>query len=116
MDISTLIAGLLTIAILTFLYRDNPIYKFAEYLLVGVSIGYALVIAWTSTMMDLLFEPLAGGKFSLIVPLNTRPHDLRADGTQVLATLPHTSRRSDRFRRRRRNTGDAWPTHPDPDV
>ncbi|MCM2271289.1 MAG: hypothetical protein NDJ18_01855 [candidate division Zixibacteria bacterium] len=69
MDISTLIAGLLTIAILTFLYRDNPIYKFAEYLLVGVSIGYALVIAWTSTMMDLLFEPLAGGKFSLIVPL-----------------------------------------------
>lgn len=69
MDISTLVAGILTIAILTFLYHDNPIYKFAEYLLVGVSIGYALVIAWTSTMMDLLFEPLAGGKYSLIVPL-----------------------------------------------
>lgn len=69
MDIGTLAAGLLTIAILTFLYRDNPIYKLAEYLLVGVSIGYALVIAWTSTMMDLLFEPLAGGEFSLIVPL-----------------------------------------------
>jgi hypothetical protein len=69
MDIGTLVAGILTLAILTFLYRDNPIYKLAEYLLVGVSIGYALVIAWTSTMMDLLFEPLAGGTFSLIVPL-----------------------------------------------
>ncbi len=69
MDISTLIAGLLTIAILTFLYRDNPIYKMAEYLLVGVAIGYALVIAWTSTVMDLLVEPLAGGKLSLLVPL-----------------------------------------------
>lgn len=69
MDISTLIAGLLTIAILTFLYRDNPVYKMAEYLLVGVAIGYALVIAWTSTVMDLLVEPLAGGKLSLLVPL-----------------------------------------------
>lgn len=69
MDISTLIAGLLTIAILTFLYRDNPVYKMAEYLLVGVAIGYALVIAWTSTVMDLLVEPLADGKFSLLIPL-----------------------------------------------
>lgn len=68
MDIGNFIAGLLTIAILTFLYRDNPIYKFAEYLLVGVSIGYALVIAWTSTLMDLLIEPLAGGRYSLIIP------------------------------------------------
>ncbi len=69
MDINTLIAGLLTIAILTFLYRDNPVYKMAEHLLVGVSIGYALVIAWTSTVMDLLVEPLGDGKFSLIFPL-----------------------------------------------
>lgn len=69
MDLSTLVAGLLTIAILTFLYRDNPIYKTAEYLLVGVAIGYALVIAWTSTVMDLLVEPLADGKLSLLVPL-----------------------------------------------
>lgn len=68
MDIGTFIAGLLTIAVLTFLYRDNPIYKLAEYLLVGVSIGYALVVAWTSTLMDLLFEPLAGGRLSLIIP------------------------------------------------
>jgi hypothetical protein len=41
----------------------------AEHLLVGVSIGYALVIAWTSTVMDLLIEPLGDGKFSLIFPL-----------------------------------------------
>ncbi|MBK7141393.1 MAG: hypothetical protein IPH75_04855 [bacterium] len=69
MDINTLIAAILTIAILTFLYRDNPVYKMAEYLLVGVSIGYALVIAWTSTVMDLLVEPLADGKLSLVFPL-----------------------------------------------
>ncbi|PWB69710.1 hypothetical protein C3F09_10105 [candidate division GN15 bacterium] len=70
MDFGTIIAGLLTLAILTFLYRDNPIYKLAEYLLVGVAVGYALVIAWKSAMVDLLFTPLFGqGDWSLLLPL-----------------------------------------------
>jgi len=70
MDIGTLIAGLLTLAIFSFLYRDNPFYKFAEYLLIGVSIGYAIVITWTTTLMDRLFVPLAGdSEWHLIVPL-----------------------------------------------
>jgi hypothetical protein len=70
MDLGTIIAGLLTLAILSFLYRDNPVYKFAEYLLVGVSVGYALVIAWKSTLMDLLFEPLFyQQEWLLLIPL-----------------------------------------------
>jgi len=70
MDISTLIAGLLTLAILTFLYRDNPIYKMAESLLIGVSIGYVLVITWTNSLVDLLFKPLFGeAELALVIPL-----------------------------------------------
>jgi hypothetical protein len=70
MDFGTIIAGLLTLAILSFLYRDNPVYKFAEFLLVGVSVGYALVIAWKSAMMDLLLTPLlGGGDWTLLLPL-----------------------------------------------
>lgn len=70
MDIGTIIAGLLTLAILTFLYRDNPIYKMAESLLIGVSIGYTLVIVWSNTLVTLMFGPLFGdGKIALIVPL-----------------------------------------------
>lgn len=69
MDIGTFVAGILTLAILTFLYKDNPIYKMAESLLVGISIGYVLVITWTSTLMDMLFEPLfAGNDYFLIIP------------------------------------------------
>ncbi|MFQ5499743.1 MAG: hypothetical protein ACE5FH_08725 [Candidatus Zixiibacteriota bacterium] len=69
-DLATLTAGLLTLAILTFLYRDNPIYKMAESLLIGVSIGYVLVITWTSTLMDILFTPLFfDGQILLVVPL-----------------------------------------------
>lgn len=33
----------LSLAILSFLYKDNPFYKFAEHLFVGVSIGYIVV-------------------------------------------------------------------------
>jgi hypothetical protein len=70
MDFSTIIAGLLTLAILTFLYKDNPVYKMAESLLIGVSIGYVLVITWTNSLMDLLFKPLFGdGRLALVIPL-----------------------------------------------
>ena len=70
MDWGTIIAGLLTLAILSFLYRDNPVYKMAEHLLVGISIGYTMVVTWSSTLMDLLFIPLFGeGRWLLLIPL-----------------------------------------------
>ena len=69
MDISTLVAGLLTLIIFSFLYKDNPFYKMAESLLIGVSIGYVLVITWTNTLMDMLIEPLfQDAKLVLIIP------------------------------------------------
>jgi hypothetical protein len=68
--VGAIVAGLLTLAILSFLYRDNPIYKMAESLLIGVSIGYTLVIVWSSTLMDLLFKPLFfDGSYALAIPL-----------------------------------------------
>ncbi|RME21578.1 MAG: hypothetical protein D6800_11925 [Candidatus Zixiibacteriota bacterium] len=70
MDIGTFVAGVLTLAILTFLYRDNPIYKMAESLLIGVAIGYMIVVTWNNTLMDTLFTPLfAEGQWALIIPL-----------------------------------------------
>ena len=70
MEWGVIIAGLLTLAIFSFLYRDNPAYKMAESLLIGVSIGYFLVITWTNTLMDLLFVPLTqDAKWPLIIPL-----------------------------------------------
>lgn len=70
MDPGTIIAGILTLAILTFLYGDNPAYRLAESLLVGVSIGYVLVITWSNTIMDILYHPLVdNGQIYLIIPL-----------------------------------------------
>lgn len=45
------VGGLLTLMIFSFLYRDNPFYKFAEHLFVGVSAGYWMVVAFWSTMI-----------------------------------------------------------------
>jgi hypothetical protein len=48
MDIVGLwIGALLTMAIFSFLYKDNPVYKFAEHLFVGVAAGYTVAkIFW----------------------------------------------------------------------
>lgn len=58
MDLTTTITALLTLIVFSFLYGDNPFYKFAERLLVGLAIGYSLVIAWSSTIMDRVYYPL----------------------------------------------------------
>lgn len=43
MDILGLwVGGLLTLAIFSFLYKDNPVYKAAEHLFVGVAAGYTV--------------------------------------------------------------------------
>jgi DNA uptake protein ComE-like DNA-binding protein len=40
----------LTFCILSFLYKDNPFYKFAEHLFVGVSIGYVVTLQYQNTI------------------------------------------------------------------
>lgn len=52
------IAALLTLAIYSFLYKDNPIYKFAEHLFVGTSVGYTVGIAYHQVAIDLIYKPL----------------------------------------------------------
>ena len=52
-------AALLTLAIYSFLYKDNPFYKFAEHLYIGVSVGYFLYfIIWQQIVVPLIYDPL----------------------------------------------------------
>jgi len=57
-DLSTLIAAILTLFIFSFLYKDNPFYKFAEYLLVGISVGYLIVISIKTIVLPKLYYPI----------------------------------------------------------
>jgi hypothetical protein len=52
------LAGILTLAIFSLLYRDNPFYRFAESLLVGVSAGYYVVQYFFSGVIRKFWVPV----------------------------------------------------------
>jgi hypothetical protein len=56
-----LISFLLTLMILSYLIGDNPFFRFAVYLFVGVSAGYAAAVAWWQILWPRLFNPLLSG-------------------------------------------------------
>lgn len=58
-DPSIWIAALLTLCIFSFLYRDNPLYRFAEHLFVGVSAGYYIALNFWSVIVPNLWDPLS---------------------------------------------------------
>ena len=66
----TWVAAILTIGIFSFLWKDNPFYKFCEHLFVGVSIGYGIAITWYNAVYPDLVTPLfRQGKPLYIIPL-----------------------------------------------
>jgi hypothetical protein len=60
----------LTLFIFTFLYKDNPLFKLAEHLYVGISVGYTIVKAYDTVVVRLIYEPMVKqGDWSLLFPL-----------------------------------------------
>lgn len=57
LNIGVWIAALLTLAIYSFLYKDNPFYKIAENIFIGVSAGYWTIYLWFNFAWPNLFEP-----------------------------------------------------------
>jgi len=57
----TWFAAFLTLCIISFLYDDNPFYKFAEHLFVGVSAAYWMVMGFWTTLVPNLFGKLTPG-------------------------------------------------------
>lgn len=55
-----LVAAWLTLCIYSFLYKDNPFYKFAEHLFVGIAAGYGLFNAyWQVIVPNLIYKLFA---------------------------------------------------------
>ena len=57
-DFGLWVAALLTLCVFSFLYKDNPFYKFAEHLFVGVSAGYYIVLNFWTVIVVNLYDPL----------------------------------------------------------
>lgn len=60
----------LTLLIFSFLYKDNPLFKLAEHLYVGVSVGYTIVKAYDTVLVHLVVKPIVEqGEISLLIPV-----------------------------------------------
>jgi hypothetical protein len=57
-EIGVWVAAFLTIGITSFLYKDNPVYKFCEALFVGISAGYWFVSLYYQNLLPKLFDNL----------------------------------------------------------
>jgi len=65
-DIGVWVAAFFTLCIFSFLYKDNPFYKFAEHVAVGVSAGYWFVVLMKETLQPAVFLPLKQGRWNLV--------------------------------------------------
>ena len=69
-----ILAAGITLALYSFLYRDNPLFKLAEHLYVGVVAAYELALVWYQSILLDVFNPLfrpppdTGVKWLVIVP------------------------------------------------
>lgn len=54
-------SAFLTLAIMSFLYQDNPFYKFAEHLFVGVSAAFWMCLGFWTTIVQNLIPRLSTG-------------------------------------------------------
>lgn len=88
------ISFLLTLMVLSYLIGDNPFFRVAIYIFIGVSAGYAAAVAWHQILVPRLIVPLLSGSLVPIVPLvlgallllKLSPHTARL-GTPTMAFL-----------------------------
>ncbi len=63
------IAAALTLAIYTVLYRENPIYRLAEHIFIGLSVGFGVVIIWEQVLLPKWWVPFVKEqKWYLVIP------------------------------------------------
>jgi len=56
--VGILLAAALTLIMYSFLYRDNPLFKAAENLYVGVALGYGVILTWRLSLKPEIVDPL----------------------------------------------------------
>jgi len=60
---------ILTLCVFSFLYRDNPFYKFAERLVAGVAAGYWTMLIFHTNFRDKVILTMQNGQWAYIIPI-----------------------------------------------
>lgn len=58
----------LTLALFSFMYRDNPIYRVAEHIFAGLTAGYQVGLIWDTIIIQQLWGPMLSGNWWLFIP------------------------------------------------
>jgi hypothetical protein len=67
--ISALLGLTLTLMVFSYLIGDNPLFRIAVYLFIGVASGYAASVVWYYVLVPKLFQPLTSLNPLSFVPL-----------------------------------------------
>lgn len=63
------VAALFTLAIYSFLYKENPLYRLGEHLVVGISMGYFIVVTYDQVIKPRLIDAIASEhQYILFIP------------------------------------------------
>lgn len=62
------VAGLITLAIFSFVFKENPIYRFVEHIYVGASAGYSISVNF-GYIRNLGINKLNNGAYITIIPI-----------------------------------------------
>ncbi len=63
------IVAFFTLALFSFLYKDNPVYKLAEHIFAGLTAGYQVGLIWDTIILQKLWDPMTGaGQWQLLIP------------------------------------------------
>lgn len=67
-DLAIWLAAICTIAVYSFLYKENRLFRMAEHLFVGVGAGYAVVMGFDN-VVNKAWKPMLSGDSMLIIPM-----------------------------------------------
>ena len=62
------IIAFFTLALFSFLYKDNPFYRLAENIFAGLTTGYQVSLIWDTVIIQKLWDPMMGGQWWLFLP------------------------------------------------
>lgn len=60
---------ILTLCIFSYILGDNPLFRFAIHLVIGVSAAIVVLATWRNVLWPQLFKPLMAGNLILLAPL-----------------------------------------------
>jgi len=67
-NVGVWIAALSTLFVYSYLIGDNPLFKFAEHLYIGISAAHAVVLG-VQNIQEMAWKPLVAGRWIMLVPI-----------------------------------------------